>query len=58
MAVIGIIPLARRGRMDRDTLADDLREFVTNWDYAWLLRKSAIKDREKSFKQVGLSARP
>ncbi len=35
-------------------LTDDLREYIANWDIAWLLRKSAIKDREISFKQANL----
>lgn len=31
-----------------------LKERIENWDKAWLLRKSAIKDRELSYKQAGL----
>lgn len=38
-----------------DDLAEDLREFIIAWDYAWLLRKSAIKDRTQSFTQAGLA---
>lgn len=35
-------------------LADDLRGYVKGWNRAWLLRKSAVADRKKSYKQAGL----
>jgi len=35
-------------------LSDDLREYVINWDKAWLLRNAAVKDRRDSYERAGL----
>lgn len=40
---------------DLDRLATRVRRFLVNWDANWLLRKSAVSDRVKSFQQAGLN---
>ena len=39
---------------DLKELSDDVRQYIKNWDSAWLLRKKATQDRENSYKQAGL----
>lgn len=42
-------------RSDLDELAELIREYLVTWDHAWLLRKSAVNDRQQSFNQAGIS---
>lgn len=44
----------RRLLHDLTELTDDLREYIKDWDKAWLLRRSAVSDRKKSYQQAGL----